>query len=231
MWWQTTGLVVLAYLLGSFPTAFLIGKLSRVDIRRVGSGAGGATNVWTNISRRWALVVALVDTGKGLLAVLLARWAGAEPATQWSAGLAAIAGHNWSVFMRFRGGRGLLTACGALLLLAPLQLAAGVSLGLVITIAFSTPLGALVAMACIPLASIGLGKGQEVVWASLAVFLLVVVKRLIPDQGMAAYARNGRWVLLYRLLLDRDVRDRETWVRRLSKKDTKDEREGKLSSD
>lgn len=230
MWWQTAGLVLLAYLLGSFPTAFLVGKRHQVDIRQVGSGAGGATAVWTNISRRWALLVALIDAGKGLLAVLLARWAGAGPAAEWSAALAAIAGHNWSVFLRFRGGRGLLTACGALLLLAPLQLAAGVGLGLVTTIAFSTPLGALIAMASLPVASIALSSDRGVVLASLSIFLLVVLKRLAPGQAVDASPRDRRWVLLYRLLLDRDIRDRDAWVRRRARRDGKNEQEGKLSS-
>jgi glycerol-3-phosphate acyltransferase PlsY len=222
-------LLILAYLLGSFPTAYLIGKRRQVDIRKMGSGTGGAANVWETISRRWGILVALGDVAKGFLAVFIARLVDAEPAAQWGAGLAAIAGHNWSAFMKFSGGRGLLTTGGALLLLlAPLQLAIMLSIGIVITLALNTPLGTLIAIASLPPASLGLGYGPTVFWASLAILLLVTIKRLIPDDGMAAYARNRKQVFLYRLLLDRDVKDRETWVRRSSRAADKGKQEEKV---
>ncbi len=208
-----------------------------MDIRKVGSGTSGAANVWENISRRWGIVVALIDAAKGFLAIFIARQVGAEPDVQWGTGLAAIIGHNWSVFMKFGGGRGLATVSGVLLLLAPLQLAIMLAMGTIITLLSSTPLGtllsirprrvtpylailssttlgALAAISSLPLASLWLGKSTVVIWASLAIFLLLIFKRLIPGHSMLSSAKNRRQVFLYRLLLDRDIIDREAWVHR-----------------
>ena len=110
---------VIGYLLGSIPFGFLIVRVSAgADIRRQGSGNIGATNVFRK--SRWAGVgTLLLDGGKGYLAVLIARWMGGDPAWQAIAALAAILGHVFTVWLRFKGGKGVATGCGAYLAICP----------------------------------------------------------------------------------------------------------------
>ena len=117
---------LVAYLVGSFSTSLVVGRLHGIDIRRRGSGNAGATNVARVLGWKPALIVLLVDVAKGFLAVwLISRLRlGAVP---WSddeiralAGLCAMAGHVWPVFSGFRGGKGVGTALGAVLAIDPL---------------------------------------------------------------------------------------------------------------
>ena len=121
-------LVLLGYLLGAIPYGLIIGRLAGgVDLRRYGSGRTGATNALRTIGAKGAALVFVLDFAKGLVAVLLVRWLwGGDPAlTEWiagAAGFAAIAGHVWSVFIRFTGGRGVATSTGGLVGMAPWSL-------------------------------------------------------------------------------------------------------------
>ncbi len=118
------GGIVLAYLAGSFPTAFLAGRVRGVDLSKVGSGNYGATNVYRNLGAGPAVVVLVVDVAKGFLPVwFLPRWfaGGIEPNTfAVLVGVAAVAGHVFSIFLAFKGGKGIGTAAGVFLALAPL---------------------------------------------------------------------------------------------------------------
>jgi len=130
--WAIGCVIVLSYVLGSFPTSIVVGRLLRgIDIREHGSGNAGATNVYRVMGLGSALLVGLVDVGKGLVAVLVLSRIGTETALgttviQILAGLAAIAGHIWPVFAGFRGGRGVLTAAGVLIGLVPVAVFAAV---------------------------------------------------------------------------------------------------------
>jgi glycerol-3-phosphate acyltransferase PlsY len=120
---MTPALVLaLAFLLGSLPFSLWAGKMGGVDLRRQGSGILGATNVYRVLGWRPGLTVLLLDIAKGSLGVLIARalapdgWEGALPAL---AGVAGVAGHVWSPFVGFRGGKGVATGLGTFLALAP----------------------------------------------------------------------------------------------------------------
>src|SRR5215468_11350806 len=116
--------VVLAYLIGSLSFATLLVKLATgKDIRTAGSGNAGATNVLRAHGKGLALAVALLDVAKGAAAVLLVRLVTADPAYAAAAGFAAILGHVFPIFSGFRGGKGVATAVGAFLVLAPLAMA------------------------------------------------------------------------------------------------------------
>ena len=110
-------LLVFAYLLGSLPIGLLVGKAVKgIDVREHGSGNIGASNVWRLLGPFWGSLVFVLDVGKGFLPVLLAR-THATPLS-WLpvvAGLAAILGHNFSVFLKFKGGKGVATSCGVAL--------------------------------------------------------------------------------------------------------------------
>ena len=114
-------LIAAAYLIGSFPTAFLATRILRnSDIRKLGDGNAGAANVYRNLGPKAGLAVGSIDIGKGALAVLLARALMEGPAVEMAAGLAAVTGHNWPFYLQFRGGRGAATAIGALMAFVPL---------------------------------------------------------------------------------------------------------------
>jgi glycerol-3-phosphate acyltransferase PlsY len=114
--------LAIGYLCGSFPSGVLIGRWRRVDVRRYGSGRTGATNVLRTLGPRLAGLVALIDILKGALPVLLARrvFFPQEPWAEPAAGLGAVVGHTHSLFLKFGGGRGVLTTGGALLPRNPL---------------------------------------------------------------------------------------------------------------
>jgi glycerol-3-phosphate acyltransferase PlsY len=115
--------VAIGYLAGSVPFAFLLARRRGVDLRRAGSGNVGATNVLRTSGMRDAVLAMSLDAAKGTLAVLVAQRLGAGPATPMAAGLASIVGHIYPVWLGFRGGKGVATAAGVFLLLAPIAVA------------------------------------------------------------------------------------------------------------
>ena len=117
-----------AFFAGAVPFGYLIGRLRGVDVRTVGSKNIGATNVFRTVGRKWGLVAFACDVLKGLLPVLAARrWGNAE----WlplAAGVAAVLGHMFTPFMKFKGGKGVATAFGMLIALAPALVGAAFAL-------------------------------------------------------------------------------------------------------
>jgi glycerol-3-phosphate acyltransferase PlsY len=109
-------IVALGYFLGSVPTAYIAGRALRgVDIRQIGDGNMGAANAYRQLGPRIGFMVGIVDAAKGALAVLIALAVDAPQAVVLLTGTAAVFGHNWPVFLGFRGGRGESTTIGVLL--------------------------------------------------------------------------------------------------------------------
>lgn len=107
--------IVLGYLLGSVPTAYIAGHLTRgLDIRRVGDLNAGAANAFHELGAGVGITVGIIDAAKGTLAVLIARSFNVPQPVVLMAGAAAVMGHNWPVFTGFRGGRGVSTTIGVL---------------------------------------------------------------------------------------------------------------------
>lgn len=164
---------VLGYLLGSVPFGVLITRVMGLgDVRAIGSGNIGATNVLRTGSKGAALATLLLDGGKGALAVLLARVLAAEDAAQ-VAGLASFIGHCFPVWLAFRGGKGVATFLGLLLALAWPAGAAACLLWLATAALFRfSSLAALVAALASPLLALLLGRGEVAGLALLLALLL-----------------------------------------------------------
>ena len=114
--------VIVSYIIGLFPSAYIAGRLLKgVDIRKVGDRNAGAANVYRNISHTAGMTVLAIDIGKGAIAVLLAQAVASQPIVLLC-GVAVVAGHNWPIFLRFKGGRGLATTIGVLLALLPIAM-------------------------------------------------------------------------------------------------------------
>ncbi len=215
MWLQVILLTIGAYLLGSVPTAYIAGRLIKgIDIRGYGSGSVSGSNVWTSVARWAVFPVGIADILKGLIPVLIAQLAEFSVAAQGIVGLAAIAGHNWSIFLRFSGGRGIATMLGVLVLLARWELVVFIGIWLIGIAVLNAPLGALLAGVSLPFASLGFGEPLSLTLCLMAMALLLMIKRLIANWSFDGLVGEWKRVALYRILLDRDVRAREAWIHR-----------------
>ncbi len=187
MW--LTLLLLIAYALGSIPTSIIAGKMLRgIDVREHGSRNPGATNTFRVLGWKIGVSVGLIDILKGFLAVAVLP--GLIPSDSWTtpemrsilAGLAAVAGHVWTMFAGFKGGKGVGTAFGVFLGLAPLPSLIAVTVWLALT--FGTgyvSVGSIAAAAVLPVSVIGLGlwRGDlslPVAAISVIVGLLVIVR-------------------------------------------------------
>lgn len=170
------------YVIGSIPFGYLAGRLwANVDIRQSGSGNIGATNVMRTLGTIPALLVLLLDAGKGWLCVYLASKLGFGDAWIAGAALAVVAGHNWSLFLKLKGGRGVATALGILIGLAPyVAIALVVVFVFVVTVSRYVSLGSIVASALLPVALFfnGLPTIYIVTGAVLSVWSII---RHIPN--------------------------------------------------
>ncbi len=114
--------IVIAYLLGSIPSAYIAGRLVKgADIQQMGGGNVGAVNTMREIGTVAGFSVLLADIAKGAIAVLIAQWLGLTLIWVFIVGLAVVVGHNWSVWLKFKGGQGLATTLGVLLALVPIE--------------------------------------------------------------------------------------------------------------
>jgi glycerol-3-phosphate acyltransferase PlsY len=113
-------IVILGYLLGSIPTAYIAGRVfKKFDIRRVGDGNMGAQNAFRQLGAKVGVAVGIIDAAKGALVIVIAQVTNLPQIAILLAGAAAVIGHNWPVFLRFRGGRGESTTIGVLLATIP----------------------------------------------------------------------------------------------------------------
>ena len=173
--------VVIGYLLGSISFAVLLVRaIAGKDIRSEGSGNAGATNVLRAHGKKLALVVALLDVAKGAAAVLLVRLVTADPFWGSAAGVAAVLGHVFPVFYGFRGGKGVATAVGAFLVLAPLALLCCLAVFVaIVAITRYVSLGSVVAMTLLPpVAGLVFHAPRPVVTAAAVTALVVLGKHL-----------------------------------------------------
>ena len=169
-------LLAIGYLLGAIPSGYLAGRLLKgIDLRDCGSGSTGATNVLRNVGKGPALVVFLIDVSKGALAVLLAKSVGLNDWLQVLAGLSALAGHIWPVWLNWKGGKAVATGLGMFLGLAwPVGLACFGLFMAVISIFRIVSLSSVVAAIGLPLLMLLSGGSSAYVVVSLMASLMVL---------------------------------------------------------
>ncbi len=162
------------YFLGAFPTGYIVGRLWRgIDIREYGSGRTGGANILRTVGTLPAAITALGDVGKGVVAVLVARALWHNEAAAVVAALAALVGHNWSLFLAWRGGAGVGTTFGGLLVLEPVTTLGVAFLGFLVTlISRYVSLGSLAFAFLIPLALLGQRLLLRGSWEHLAYGIL-----------------------------------------------------------
>jgi glycerol-3-phosphate acyltransferase PlsY len=199
--------IVIAYLLGSIPSAYIAGRLVKgVDIRKVGGGNLGAVNTMREIGAIAGFSVLFADMAKGAIAVLIAQWLGLPLIWVFVVGLAAVVGHNWSVWLKFRGGQGLATTLGVLLALVPIEFAISFAIiVIVVLITSNMRLAAGVGLAFLPLIIWLFGGELSIIVYSVALPLfcsLKMIPRLRTDM-----ARVGK----KNLIVDREYKP---WQRR-----------------
>jgi glycerol-3-phosphate acyltransferase PlsY len=185
--------VVIGYLLGSIPTAYIVTRLARgEDVRRLGGGNVGGLNVLREVGKLPAAVVAIVDLGKGIASVAIACWLlDLSAPFVLAAAVAAVVGHNWMLFLKFSGGKGMGPAIGGLLILLPLY---GYPLGLafffavvliVIVITRNVAMSMGVGLLSLPfIAWLGMHSGMFVIYS--VVLGLIILGKFIPTAIAAA---------------------------------------------
>jgi glycerol-3-phosphate acyltransferase PlsY len=217
---QVILLTIAAYLVGSIPAAYLVARWRRgVDIRKHGSGNVGAANTLTVVGKRWSVAVTIFDIGKGALMVWFAQLLDFNIASQATVGIAAIIGHDWPVFLRFQGGRGVFTSLGVVAILNPWlglialvypylffapfkQVALGVS-----TVLFILPITS--ALAHEPL---GIKEPLTITLAMVAIVVVMSARRLTAPRSSISKDVPLYELIIYRMLFDRDIKDRNAWI-------------------
>lgn len=169
--------VLLGYLAGSVPFAFLLARRAGVDVRVAGSGNVGAANVLRTTGILPGLLVMLLDIAKGAAAIALANVSSAAPMTVAAAGGAAIVGHVYPVWLKFRGGKGVAVAAGVFGVLAPAGTAIACVIFLAVVVATRyVSLGSVAASVALPPAAWLTGASASVVTAAAAAATLIVFR-------------------------------------------------------
>jgi glycerol-3-phosphate acyltransferase PlsY len=214
-------LILAAYLFGSIPLSYILGKRHGVDLSKQGTHQVGAGNLWRITSRKLGLLVGAYDLIKGIVMVLFAYSEGLDAGLQLVVGLAVIVGHNWPVFLLFHGGRGIATLLGLVVILpilndiSPWPSVIAAAFTLIMTFIYrSSPLPVLISTASLPVTSWLFGSPAGVYSAYLAIFLVVIVKRLTAQPAPRKLPVSRARLFVNRFFFDRDIADRSAWVHR-----------------
>ena len=217
---ELAGLYIYAWLVGSVPTAYIIGRLVKgIDIRQYGSGNVGGTNLFYNVGKAWIVPLGvfelIVKGGSPVWAGLFLLDLERSSAALMGAPLIAMAGHNWSIFLKFTGGRGMAVAIGALFALAYRELIVFVAIAVGGWIIFrSSGFWVLIALLVLPLWSFFSGEPLAITWFCTGILALATAKRLTSNWAAPPEGVPVRAVIFNRLLRDRDVPRRAEWLNR-----------------
>jgi len=170
-------LVITAYLIGSIPTGLILGRVYGIDVRSEGSGNIGATNLYRTVGRKIGVITLIGDCLKGFVPVMAVKYSVLPSDYAVWVGLAAFCGHVFSLFLKFKGGKGVATALGVFLALAPLAVAASVAIFAALMFYWRyVSLGSIGAAAAIPFAVALLGGDKTLTVATLLIALVVIFR-------------------------------------------------------
>jgi glycerol-3-phosphate acyltransferase PlsY len=211
--------VIGAYLWGAIPSAYLVAKYVKgIDIREFGSGNVGASNVSLHVGKVPGFIQGVFDfAAKGILPVALAGILERDDAVRAAIGLAAIAGHNWSPYLRFTGGRGVAAAIGAVLGfgLWPEFLILLISVGIIgWLLKRDTGFWTLVAMFSLPVLAYLFDRPVEMLTMCAGIGVLLMAKRLTANWEPLPAGSSALRVFVLRALFDRDVSKQASWTER-----------------
>ncbi len=183
--------IIIGYLLGSIPSAYIAARIvTGKDIRQMGGGNVGARNVLIEVGRGASIAVGIFDVGKGAAAVAIAYWLGVPLLFVLAAGLAAVVGHIWSIYLKFTGGNGLATTIGVLSLLMTRELLIALAITLLlVVITRNIILSVNISLVSVPIFAWFLEKSGVLVTFSI-VLLLVIGIHFLPT-AKAAVVRAG----------------------------------------
>jgi len=211
-----------SYLVGSIPASFLVAKARGIDLRKHGSQQVGGGNVWRTTSRKLGLLVGVFDFFKGIIMVSVAFRMGFDPALQLAVGVAVVIGHNWPVFLKFHGGRGIATTGGVIFFMPVINddiTYWGAIVGYLvlfggILLFRQTPVAVLIGVAVQPVITAIFMEPPQLTLVYFALLVVIIVKRLTAQRSIDVHTTGFSRVLLNRLLYDRDISDRKAWVHR-----------------
>lgn len=209
-------IIIFGYLFGSIPTAQIAARWTKgIDLRRYGSGTVSGSMVYEHVGHWLVIPVGLFDVFKGALPAWLAISLGFDEYTATAASLAAVTGHNWPIFLRFTGGRGLSPFLGLLLIIFPIGIPWMLSFLAVGYILKDSAPWALAGLASLPGLVYWSDGPQVVYWAVFGMLVLTSAKRIEANRRPLPEDRKARrQMILRRLLFDRDIADHEQWIRR-----------------
>lgn len=190
---MTWVVVLLGYVIGSVPTAYITGRLLRAgDIRHLGDGNVGARNAYHQLGPKPGISIFFIDVAKGVLPVLIAQAVGVSQVVVLSTGMATVIGHNWPVFLGFRGGRGESTTIGVLLALVtqPILLVTGPALA-VLFIRRSVIVASYVLFILLPMVCWLLGISGVLVGYSVALPCLVGATHYLRVRQVSGASATG----------------------------------------
>ena len=199
--------VIIAYLLGSISFAYIFTRLATgKDVRQLGGGNAGARNVFREVGLRVSIPVAIFDVGKGTAAVVIASWLLGVPFREphlfvLLAGIAAVAGHMWPIYLKFTGGNGLSATIGVLAIVMPLQLLIVLALMFILTAIIHNPVLSLnISLLSLPVTGWFLGGKQWLFVAFSIILLVIMILNFLPTARAALSAAGGKENLTAELL-------------------------------
>jgi glycerol-3-phosphate acyltransferase PlsY len=229
--------IILGYLLGSVPFGYIFSKISGKDVLKIGWRKTSGSNVFKNVGAWQGLLTGLGDVGKGFLAVCLAQNFGEPVQVQVFCGVAAVTGHNWSVFLKFAGGRGIGTLIGAFLALSPTILGLSIIFLIGLALVWNAAIGTIFFLAAAIIIATVSGQLETVGLLPLVSLLPVFIKRLSPvkelfskgDEDKSSsllfarlrLARVNKGIIRNRLIFDDDIPRWDLRIKRIIQRLTK----------
>jgi len=215
--WLLLLIVLSGYLIGSIPTAYLVGRwIKGIDLREYGSGTVSGSMVFEHVARWLIVPVGLFDVFKGASSTWLGIEIMKEPFRAAIAGIAAVIGHNWPIFLNFTGGRGLSPFMGVLLILFPpgvIWMLAFMGIGYLLGDSAPWSLASLVSL---PLLNNWLNGIAAINFCAGAIILITLIKRLEANKRpLPQDEKERKKVIFYRLIFDRDIQNHKEWINRV----------------